>query len=488
MTKIVVNANSADYATALANSISDANAVVTTNDKVVTIVFIEAINEFTVTLSSEQVRVDSMTVYTKNTSGDDTPKYSVSFVENGKTISKQYFELGTTITLPNKSGVTDEEIIGWLLTGESDPRDPGSTYIVSSNVTFTAQYKVTEGGDSGSGGETTTTVTYNFKDYSEGEAVKNYDKVLDDTVTFGLYSYTNTNSGWFNSSDSAVRIYANQSAVIKSTKFISSIVLNAGNKGGTFDVLTSTDGSSWSTAVANVSWTSTFSDVTIDLPAAAKFIKIDKPTAQIKVKTMTLSFVETASVSPIVAFKGAQVSVGSDLSLSYYVDLININPTDEVVMKVKLEDEDVATDIVWNPDNKIGTKYIFTFDDIPPQCMADTINAKLYVGDTELATLDYSIQQNAKNLLAAYPNDEVLKQFIADMLYYGEAAQLYRNYKTDNLAVTDSGVSLNPQSANPLVAPDFVATPQTNPEATIDDVYFTSATVWFDTTNSIIVN
>ena len=63
MTKIEVNCNTADYATAFGDSISDTNATVTVSDKVVSIVFTEAVESFTIASMSAQVRVDSINVY-----------------------------------------------------------------------------------------------------------------------------------------------------------------------------------------------------------------------------------------------------------------------------------------------------------------------------------------------------------------------------------------------------------------------------------------
>ena len=63
MTKIEVNCNTADYATAFGESISDTNATVTVSDKVVSIVFTEAVESFTIASMSAQVRVDSINVY-----------------------------------------------------------------------------------------------------------------------------------------------------------------------------------------------------------------------------------------------------------------------------------------------------------------------------------------------------------------------------------------------------------------------------------------
>lgn len=63
MVKIEVTCNSTKYATALANSISDANVTVTTNNKVVTITFAAATDSWTIATLGAQVRVDSLVVY-----------------------------------------------------------------------------------------------------------------------------------------------------------------------------------------------------------------------------------------------------------------------------------------------------------------------------------------------------------------------------------------------------------------------------------------
>jgi len=62
MTKIEVACNTEAYATALASSISDSNAAVSVDGTAVTIVFANAVDSFTITLSGGQVRVNSLTV------------------------------------------------------------------------------------------------------------------------------------------------------------------------------------------------------------------------------------------------------------------------------------------------------------------------------------------------------------------------------------------------------------------------------------------
>ena len=63
MTKIEVVCNTAAYATTLVSSISDANAAVSADGQTVTIVFTEAVDEFSFKLTSGQVRVNQLTVY-----------------------------------------------------------------------------------------------------------------------------------------------------------------------------------------------------------------------------------------------------------------------------------------------------------------------------------------------------------------------------------------------------------------------------------------
>ena len=77
-----------------------------------------------------------------------------------------------------------------------------------------------------------------------------------------------------------------------------------------------------------------------------------------------------------------------------------------------------------------------------------------------------------------------MKRLVSDMLYYGAAAQNYKDYNTGSLA-TD-GVE-NLIDASDAVAPEVSASPVKNPEIDSYPVYFTGATVWFDGVNKIRV-
>ena len=72
MTKIEINCNASKYATALQSSITD--GTVTVDGNVVTIVFAEAVDSYSIVLSGGQVRVDSMTIYAVTSGeGGETP-------------------------------------------------------------------------------------------------------------------------------------------------------------------------------------------------------------------------------------------------------------------------------------------------------------------------------------------------------------------------------------------------------------------------------
>lgn len=63
MTKIVFNCNNTSYASALVNAINNIDGVnVSVDSKVVTVIFAEAKDEFTMTMSGGQVRLDALTV------------------------------------------------------------------------------------------------------------------------------------------------------------------------------------------------------------------------------------------------------------------------------------------------------------------------------------------------------------------------------------------------------------------------------------------
>ena len=77
-----------------------------------------------------------------------------------------------------------------------------------------------------------------------------------------------------------------------------------------------------------------------------------------------------------------------------------------------------------------------------------------------------------------------MKRLVSDMLYYGAAAQNYRNYKTDELVTADVENLLSASDATPNET-DFTLIK--NEEIDSYPAYFTGATVYFSDVNCIVV-
>ncbi len=86
-----------------------------------------------------------------------------------------------------------------------------------------------------------------------------------------------------------------------------------------------------------------------------------------------------------------------------------------------------------------GENYVFTFADIAPHRMTDTITSTLYATCygklCASADQDYSVETYCYNTLEKYGSDEYakLRTLLVDLLNYGAASQLYTNRHTDNL-------------------------------------------------------
>lgn len=469
MTKIVVNTSESEYATALADSIFDENTAISVDDTAVTIEFGESVYDLTIILSAGQVRVNAITVYTIK-SNDDAPKYIVTFIENGKVTSKLEFELNTEITLPNISGSATEEILGWQASNETTTRDPGSKYKVSGDVTFTAKYKVTEG-EGGSGGATNVTSTITFDDKAKRTQQTTLLQVWtenDITVTNNKASSTTSVADYAK----PARFYAGSNLVVEyAGGNITQIVFDANSTDYANNLKASIG------TISGATVTSSSDKVTVTFAATVELFTIAKLNAQVRMDAITVTAqVGGGAAEKIGEIKGAQVSVGSDLSLKYYVDLINVTDISNVVMQFTLDGK--TTTVACKSENMVDGKYVFTLDNIPPQAMTAEITAVLLDGDNTLATMNYTVRDNADNLLAAYPNDAKLKQFIVDMLYYGAAAQEYTGYNVGELA--NAGISDEPSSAAPI-STDFTLFKSTG------TAKFKSANIYFDSTLSIVI-
>ncbi len=85
-----------------------------------------------------------------------------------------------------------------------------------------------------------------------------------------------------------------------------------------------------------------------------------------------------------------------------------------------------------------GDDWFFVFDHVNAARMNDMIHAQLFLcknGEQYICTFtDYSIATYAYRKLADPDTESAVKSVCADLLRYGSTAQIYRQYRTDNLA------------------------------------------------------
>lgn len=141
----------------------------------------------------------------------------------------------------------------------------------------------------------------------------------------------------------------------------------------------------------------------------------------------------------------SSMTLGSTLAMDYYVAGYD-NATD-YYMVFTINGTD--SERVYGVEN--NGYLVFSFTNIPPQYMGESISAYLYSenDDTPVATAEnVSVKSYAERVIAAHGDDGKLMDLIADMLRYGAAAQLYTGYKTDSL-VTD-GFDLDEKGSSAL--------------------------------------
>lgn len=177
-------------------------------------------------------------------------------------------------------------------------------------------------------------------------------------------------------------------------------------------------------------------------------------------------------VTPVIFAAG--VSLGEDLTINYYAyipeHMYNVD------MRFTMNDKVV---IVRGSYEENENSYLFVFDGIAPQLMGDNIKAELVFEDEIIATKDnYSILQNAKNLLEDLDEDNEAVVLIKAMLNYGAAAQQYADYNSD--APVNSGYETDG------VAPDASVSVRDIVNNTGDSI-FKAAGVYFNNVNKLYV-
>ncbi|MBQ8212808.1 MAG: hypothetical protein IJZ80_02270 [Clostridia bacterium] len=181
---------------------------------------------------------------------------------------------------------------------------------------------------------------------------------------------------------------------------------------------------------------------------------------------------------------GANVNLGGDISMKYYVEVGSNITVDN--LKLKTEFLGVVKELSATSTETIDTVtyHVYVLDSINPQCMGDPIDAQLIYNGAALtcedsSILDYSVKQNLVNIYET--SDDKTKQLIIDTLEYGAAAQIYQNYNSEETQLVTYGVD--------FIANDVAeSTPSANTyeyTGATENIYLDEVTVNFSNTNQI---
>ena len=185
---------------------------------------------------------------------------------------------------------------------------------------------------------------------------------------------------------------------------------------------------------------------------------------------------------------GSSLSLGESLSMKFY-----LNISDELLGNGTLSMQFAMNGktVTVNDYEEVNGLYVFVFSNIAPQQMTDVIDAVAYVNNTPVATFyGHTVQSYCADLLGMSAQELGLstekyakvKVLVADLLNYGEKAQLYKDYATHRLA-TDGANGLLYSDVIPNASEKIQLTGNQN-----EMLFFKSANVKFDTSNVLAVN
>lgn len=161
---------------------------------------------------------------------------------------------------------------------------------------------------------------------------------------------------------------------------------------------------------------------------------------------------------------GATLTVSDSISVNYKVNADILKANLYVNPEIKFEIAGSTLTVVGEKEEGTGY-YNFTYPDIAPHLMNETITATLYayrasdlespirMGDTK----EYSIKQYCYNMLEKYKDDEELCDLIVDLLRYGAASQTYADKDAENLVTADLTTEQNSFGTTFVAPADSVA-------------------------------
>ena len=187
--------------------------------------------------------------------------------------------------------------------------------------------------------------------------------------------------------------------------------------------------------------------------------------------------------APVAEMGGTSATVGANLGIQQSITLKTEDAANKT-LKMDFTIGDNTTTV--NPVITDGN-YTFSFNNIPAHFMTEEITATLYVqegGDkVEQGTKKYTIAEYGKTILESNAYTTEVKNFVADMLRYGAAAQKKANHNTNNLATAGLETLISQYGSTEAPSADN----KMSLSKTDSDVRFYSANVKFSDVNNLII-
>lgn len=135
--------------------------------------------------------------------------------------------------------------------------------------------------------------------------------------------------------------------------------------------------------------------------------------------------------------RGNALALESSITLTTYITKDIVDYYDEVYAEFIRGDKTTNVSASEKTYTSGSTIYnIFDYKGISPQAMGDDIEITFYAVKDGVTywgeTYTYSVTTYVQSTLAKTTSSK-LKTMLVDLMYYGEACQVYSNYKTDNL-------------------------------------------------------
>ena len=437
ITKIVFDANSPSYATTLKNSIGTAAAV--SSDKV-TVTGVNA-SSFTVAKLTAQVRLDSIAVTYEETT---TPDPEEPGQAGGET--------------PDPDPEPDPE-------PEPDvPTLTGASYVkvTEAPADWSGKYLIVyEDTDKKANGP----VAFKGLDAAEnGISVELSNGKIAATTALDDNSFTIAKSGNGYSIKSTGGDYIGHTSYGNGLTCSSSVIVNS--------ISLNAD------STVNIQVSLTGGTVTLRYNAASNQMRF----RYYKSGQEAITLYKYVS-APVAEMGGTSATVGANLGIQQSITLKTEDAANKTLkMDFNIGDNTTTVDPVITDGN-----YTFSFNNIPAHFMTEEITATLYVqeGDdkVEQGTKKYTIAECGKAIIEGDAYTTEVKNFVADMLRYGAAAQKKANHNTDKLATAglESLIENYGSNASPTEE-DKMSLTKTN-----SDVRFYSANIIFGDVNSLII-